>query len=102
MLVKGGNTAPVMKGMAICFVVVMNTALAAAQVGRLIGVSKRSIFSPVSQEMALAGEIYPPNQQEGRAMERRYQLDGPKEATSNKRYRLPDPEESLRYTPGNQ
>ena len=91
-----------MRGIFTFLVLVLSTAVAAAEVRRLIGGTKGSTFFPMSKEMALAGEIYPPNQQEGRAMERRYQLDGPKEATSNKRYRLPDPEEILRYTPGNQ
>ena len=82
-----------MRGISTFFVLVLSTALAAAEVRRLIGGTKGSSFFPISEEMALAGKRYPPNQQEGRAMERRYQLDGPKVATSNKRYHLPDPEE---------
>ena len=76
---------PVMRGISTIFVLVLSTAVAAEGVGRLVEVTKGSSF--------LAGESYQPNQQEGRAMGRRYQLDGPKEATSNKRYLLPDPEE---------
>ena len=87
---------PVMRGISTIFVLVLSTAVAAEVVGRLVEVTKGSSFFPMSKEMALAGEIYPPNQQEGRANGRRYQLDGPKEATSNKRYRLPDPEEMVR------
>ena len=82
-----------MRGISTFFVLVLSTALAAAEVRRLIGGNKESSFFPISEEMALAGKRYPPNQQEGRAMERRYQLDGPKVATSNERYHLPDPEE---------
>ena len=82
---------PVMRGISTFFVLVLSTAVAAAEAGRLVGVTKGTTFFPMSKEMAFVG--YQPNQQEGRAIERRYHLYGPKEATNNKRYRLPDPEE---------
>ena len=110
-----------MRGISICFVVVMSTTVSSAEVGRLMGVTKRSSLFPISKEMALGGERYQLNDQEerrihrryqlndqedramdrryqlnnqeDRKMDRRYHLDDPQKATSNKRYRLEDPEE---------
>ena len=68
-----------MRGITTCMVLMLSTAVAPADVGRLV--NKR--WLPMSQEMALAGGRYQLNPQEDRAMDRRYQLDGQKDATSN-------------------
>ena len=71
----------------------MALALAVQEAGRLIRVTKRSNEFPASKAIPSAGDRYQLNHQEGRKMDRRYQHNGPKEATSNIRYHLQDPEE---------
>ena len=78
-----------MSGVSICFVLALSTAVAAAQVGRLVKVTQRNSLFIMSKEMALGKERVQPNQDKGRAIERRYDLDGLKEASRNKRYHLP-------------
>ena len=68
-------------------------AVAAEEAGRLVRINKRSSFFPMSKEMALAGRRYKLLQQEDRPMDEIDQLDSPKEAASNERYRLQGPEE---------
>ena len=80
-----------MRAISTFIVLVLSTTVALAEAGRLMKVTKKRSFFPMPKEMAFVG--YQPNQQEVRAIERRYHLYGPKEATSNERYRLPDPEE---------
>ena len=75
------------------FVLVLISAVAAEEAGRLVRVTKRASFFPISKEMALAGGRYKLIQQKDRPMDGKDQLDGPKEAASNERSHLPDPEE---------
>ena len=71
---------PVMRPIATCFVLLLSTAVATAEVGRLGRVPKRSSFRPTY--VAFAGGRDQLNPQEDRAMTRRYQLNGQKEITS--------------------
>ena len=80
-----------MRGISTVFVLALSTAVAASQVGRQVGVTKRSTLFPMTKGMALEGERFQPNQKEGMAMEIRYNLNGLKKASSIKRYYLPAP-----------
>ena len=82
-----------MRGISTIFVLALSTAVAAALVGRLVGVTKRSILFPMTKGMAIEEERFQPNQQEGMAMEMRYKPDGLKEESSINKYYLPAPNE---------